>query len=316
MSDADISWFYNYDGNKKGPFKANEIDALIRAGVVDEHTKVWSEILGEWTPLFRTELRTLLGDKTIQPPPLPESPPLGLTTAPPALFPQPLDPAVGAGSGWRGPAAQTGTFSAAPHAASYPLRDNRTLGKVLYWLIWINFAISFIQAGLIVKTKGGIEAQYRKAMWLETDNTAIAITILPFLVTIVIFLWWKYRSTANLFHLRGPQTITPAGAVYWYFVPIAWFWKPYEAMRNLVNGYHAKDDKSLLQTWWLLFWGGIAAVILMMIIMPDPVRTLSDARTYVWGYIVSYGLDALWCWIASKLVKEIVAAEAKALGQI
>ena len=81
---------------------------------------------------------------------------------------------------------------------------------------------------------------YATTLELETNQWVLAITIVPFLINMILFLQWKYRSTSNAFSRIGPQTITPAGAVYWYFVPVAWFWKPYEAMLNLKNAYHAE----------------------------------------------------------------------------
>ena len=55
-------WFYQANNDRKGPFSSEQMSALLMAGAITEHTKVWSETLAEWTPLFRTELRALLGD--------------------------------------------------------------------------------------------------------------------------------------------------------------------------------------------------------------------------------------------------------------
>ena len=57
----------------------------------------------------------------------------------------------------------------------------------------------------------------------------------------------------------------PGWAVGWYFVPIAWFWKPYQAMREIwrasVNpsNWRGAPVSPLLRWWWGLwivpFWG-------------------------------------------------------------
>lgn len=316
MSDTAISWFYHQDGDRKGPFTSEQIGTLIRAGVVDGHTKVWSETLGEWTPLFRTELRALLGDRAVEPSPLPAEEPVA-KAAPAydaAAFSQPFDPAVVVG--------QDAPHPAAAPARTYPLRDNRGLAKVLRALIWVNGLISVWEFGLILKAKGGIEAQYRMAKWLETNDTVLLIVGVLFLVTIAVFLWWKYRSTANLFHLRGPQTIALAGAVYWYFVPVAWFWKPYEAMQNLYRGFNAGDpahnrqhNQAQVQVWWLCFWGAAAIAAAVVVLTPDPVQTVPQAKFYVFGSMAVCVVEGLWCLFAAQLVKAISAAEARAMGQ-
>lgn len=314
MSDTAISWFYHQDGDRKGPFTSEQIGTLIRAGVVDGHTKVWSETLGEWSPLFRTELRALLGDRAVEPPPLPAEEPAA-KAAPAydrAAFSQPFDPAV--------VAEQAAPNPAAAPARTYPLRDNRGLAKVLWALIWVNAFTGFLQGLLILKAKGGLEAQYRMAKWLETDDTILLIVAVPFLVTIAVFLWWKYRSTANLFRLQGPQTVTPAGAVYWYFVPVAWFWKPYQAMENLYRGFNAGDpvhnrDHNEVQWWWLFFWSSAAIALALGMLTPDPVQTLPQAKFYVYGSLAALAAEFMWCVFAARLVKAISAAEARAMGQ-
>lgn len=71
MSDIGARWFYSAGDDRKGPFSELQIGALLLAGAIDEHTKVWSEDIADWTPLFRTDLRKLLGDKQIAPPNVP-----------------------------------------------------------------------------------------------------------------------------------------------------------------------------------------------------------------------------------------------------
>lgn len=58
---------------------------------------------------------------------------------------------------------------------------------------------------------------------------------------------------------------TPGWAVGWYFVPIAWFWKPYQAMREIwqasVNptSWREQPVTAALHWWWTLWivplWG-------------------------------------------------------------
>lgn len=313
MSDGIVSWFYNQDGNTKGPFKPNEIDALIRAGAVNEHTKMWSELLAEWTPLYRTELRSLLGDKVIQPPPISPEPIAPRHPASPEIAkPDSLSQGT-----VRSPFAQPEVqrplpAQPYPSSAAHALHDNRSLANTVRGLVWFMGFLSLVQAGVIFKASGGAEGQYRMVRQLENQFAPYAAIFI--LAAAVVFLVWKYRSTENLFRFRGAQTITPAGAVYWYFVPVAWFWKPYEAMRNLDDGFGA-GDRTGVQAWWLLFWIVAGIAVFIALITPDPVRTVSQARIYAWGNIVIFLVEALWCWIAADIVRSISAAEAKALQQ-
>ncbi|TPL78846.1 DUF4328 domain-containing protein [Mesorhizobium sp. B2-3-13] len=57
----------------------------------------------------------------------------------------------------------------------------------------------------------------------------------------------------------APKRTTQRGAVYWYFVPVMWFWKPFEAMGNLWRGFKVPDNAGTwLGLWWLLWCGGFA----------------------------------------------------------
>ena len=77
------------------------------------------------------------------------------------------------------------------------------------------------------------------------------------LVSGILFLFWVYRAAANV-HSVNPNamTITPRWAVGWNFIPIAWYWKPYEAVSEIWHGSHqpGTDEPSTPLTlgWW---WG-------------------------------------------------------------
>ncbi|MCA0208028.1 MAG: DUF4328 domain-containing protein [Proteobacteria bacterium] len=77
------------------------------------------------------------------------------------------------------------------------------------------------------------------------------------LTTNVVFCMWIYRAAANVKAARVPGfTFTPAWAVGWHFVPIANFFRPFQAMRQIWNASHGGDGASryrgelLLIGWW------------------------------------------------------------------
>lgn len=81
-----------------------------------------------------------------------------------------------------------------------------------------------------------------------------ATGIVMMVVSAVFFSIWSYRAMARA-HRRDPTlTISPAWSVGWYFVPIAWFYKPYEAMREIWTGNafdsHFAAYAPLIGWWW------------------------------------------------------------------
>lgn len=289
MSNEAAVWFYSTDDQRKGPFSREQISALLSVGAITEHTRVWSETLSEWTPLFKTELRALLGERPVPPPDI---------AATPAASTQ--SPGVA-------------SAASAPAAASYALYGNRTLATLVQWA---SFACVGMSAMIIMQTlkQNTVEQKLAKLRLFQGDQWS-AIGGVLFLVTAILFLTWKYRATANLFNLAGPQSVTPAGAVYWYFVPVAWFWKPYEAMRNLWYGLNsgARNNFSLY-AWWTVFWIGNAAGIFTATIAPEQITTIPAAEGYIFWSVVVLGLDAAFFALAADLVKKISDAESRALA--
>ena len=86
------------------------------------------------------------------------------------------------------------------------------------------------------------------------------------LTTAILVLMWIYRANHNARQLgAADMRFTPGWAVGWYFIPIAWFWKPYQAMTEIwrasVNpsDWGATPVSPLLRWWWGLWivpsWG-------------------------------------------------------------
>lgn len=171
--------------------------------------------------------------------------------------------------------------------------DISSLHTALNYLMKGCAGISAFSAFSILR-QSGIQNKYDQVYLLENNGFVLAVTVLPLLAAVCLFLFWKKKSTDNLFMLRGPQSVTPAGAIYWYFVPIAWFWKPYEAMRNLAVGFNLKSDEHwLLPTWWGLWWGSFAVAIIAGITAAAGITTAQQANTYVTWSVILYIAEAL-----------------------
>lgn len=282
-SEANANWFYSGGDERKGPFSKEQISALLSAGVLNEHSKVWSEALAEWTPLFRTELRTLLGERAI---------------APPEIAPA---------------AAQTATPASVTVSQTYPVYDNRTLGDALYWSLCV---LGLIQLAIliVVMNASGLE---RKMAWVRLleSNQTLALLAIPFTVGAVLFLMWKYRATANAFRLAGPQSITPRGAVYWYFVPVAFFWKPLEAMRNLHDAFLGTREYRPLYEWWAAWVASLVIPLVALALHGEAtVDTTSSPGNYVFWKIASEAANGVAFYCAAKLVRTLTRAEAAKMG--
>jgi len=81
--------------------------------------------------------------------------------------------------------------------------------------------------------------------------------VASFLFSVVAVCFWVYRAHANLFAagFEGLE-FTPGWSVGWFFVPVAFWFKPFQAMRELWNyshygdaGSHAAADVQL-SAWW------------------------------------------------------------------
>ena len=81
-----------------------------------------------------------------------------------------------------------------------------------------------------------------------------------FVATVIVFARWIYILNDNKrqFGASGLR-FTPGWAVGWFFVPIANFWKPYQAMKELWQVSASPQQwqnqpSSNLLPWWWLFW--------------------------------------------------------------
>ena len=287
MSETKASWFYNSDGkNRKGPFNEEQMSALLIAGAVNEHTKVWSEKIADWTPLFHTDLRKLLGEKTIEPPGIASELPRASTSVPPIAAP-----------------------------VSYRIYDNRLVGKLLYWALWVCFVPTAIGGYMLFKAWSDDQLRFGALTLLESEGFVVfyGITSLP---ALILWLVWKYRATATAHTIAGPQSVTPAGAIYWYFVPIMWFWKPYEAMKNLHSAFLGNENYEKVISWWGTFWGVIGISIVVAALLPANVTAASNLTSYYWWNVVLVGLEGAQISAAIVLIKEITTAETATMEQL
>jgi predicted Zn finger-like uncharacterized protein len=126
----------------------------------------------------------------------------------------------------------------------------------------------------------------------------------------ITFLRWIYRANKNLREMSG-QTMyfTPGWAVGWYFVPIANLFKPFQAMKEIWEVSHKRQDNgaALLGVWWALWLisnllgeHAFGSVIGAESVAEHTMKTMI--------YLVSDGLDIVLDIVAFALVTRIGAA--------
>jgi hypothetical protein len=80
------------------------------------------------------------------------------------------------------------------------------------------------------------------------------------LTTSILFLMWIYRANFNARQLGAQgMKFSPGRSVGFYFIPILWFWKPYQAMKEIWQtskdplSWKSVKPVSILPLWWFLF---------------------------------------------------------------
>lgn len=83
-------------------------------------------------------------------------------------------------------------------------------------------------------------------------------TILFSLLTAIVFCRWIYVAGSNLVAAGYDDLeFTPAARIWWFAVPIACLFKPFQGMRELWNASHGEgyyaNGSPLVATWWALW---------------------------------------------------------------
>ena len=104
----------------------------------------------------------------------------------------------------------------------------------------------------------------------EFDNALFGLDSMSFLVsvayisTVVLFLMWLYRASRNLQPLGSyDQRFSPGWAVGWWFIPIMWFFRPYQVVAEVWRGSNPdvlsdvdwkRGSVSAVLGWWWGLW--------------------------------------------------------------
>lgn len=236
-------WYYESGSGSKGPVSAEEVTGLIRSGVVSRTTRVWRDGFADWKAASETEL----GESLDGPPPIPNQ----------ASTPAPRLSATQSRSGGSG----RDFFQPLDRLA-----QSARWGLIAFLVVSSIALISNgMELGFLNQLRAGDFASQQELTNAASANDArqgivSAITIIVLVVAAVLFFRWTHRACKNLYaiHAAG-MTITPGWAVGWYFIPVMQFWKPYQAIMQIVRA--SRDPKTPWQVrdtaavsfWWFLW---------------------------------------------------------------
>jgi hypothetical protein len=155
---------------------------------------------------------------------------------------------------------------------------------------------------------------------METITGLVAIPMLAvMLVSFILTLKWIYRVTMNSHVLAQGVRVSPPWAVGWYFVPIANFFKPFQAVADAwkvslgPQDWRERETPALLRWWWgtWLFVSILDNASMRMDLRADDV---GDAR----GIAAMDGVSAI-LWIPLtllliRIVRRLSAQQSTTLG--
>lgn len=150
-------------------------------------------------------------------------------------------------------------------------RDSASLAQWTQWLLCAQIAISVaaVWSGVIERETlqsidggqyGSEDASTQAAQLSDQRQAFVALgQIAIFILSGVFCLRWIHRMCHNARIRASHMEYTPGWSIGWYFVPIAYWWKPFQAMKEIWGksvdqaGPRGVDSSGLLGVWWTLW---------------------------------------------------------------
>lgn len=141
----------------------------------------------------------------------------------------------------------------------YTFLDPQPLARTVIVSIWVYLGAAALGglSNLIVLDR------FVTGSFVEEDSAIIwAPALIYFLCMVVsgfLILKWTYRVSRNAHALSQGLQVSPPWAVGWYFVPVAWLWKPFQALRETWQASSQPDNwkeaavPGRLRWWWGLW---------------------------------------------------------------
>jgi heme/copper-type cytochrome/quinol oxidase subunit 2 len=121
---------------------------------------------------------------------------------------------------------------------------------------------SFVTIGVMKRVLAGevVAPAESTAIALRTGAISALAMVLSVVVT-VLFCLFMPRANRNARAFGSSMTISPGWAAGWFFVPVANFWMPYQAMKEIWQGSDPDPNArpgffeapGLIKWWWLTY---------------------------------------------------------------
>jgi hypothetical protein len=157
-----------------------------------------------------------------------------------------------------------------------PLKPFATFVYITFGAMALMSIVSLILTGIVILIVGQAQSmnvgEESLDLLLKIQKAEEAIKIFNWIfgvLGIIAFCLWIYRANRNLYkHQLHGMEFTPGWSVGWFFIPIATFWMPFRAMREIWKGsttidnddekehWKTNEPSSILGVWWALYVGG------------------------------------------------------------
>ena len=209
------------------------------------------------------------------------------------------------------------------------MMETRKITRLVVWIFYIAIAADVatlistsVSNSFLSSIEQGTYLYSYESMMAEAnahdlrDGIISFATIFIYIACVIIFLRWTYKSS-QITHLSGAQDLrfSPGWSVGWYFIPVASFWKPFQAFKQIyqvsiqITDWQNVSIPSSLRWWWGLFiLSSIIGNILTRVYFGVGFNSdlgFDDLKSIYILEVISYSIDIACILILIKIVKEI-----------
>jgi len=180
------------------------------------------------------------------------------------------------------------------------------LSTIIVWLYGISFFLLFKARDDL--SNFSVYFEFFIATGALTEGFKILLALLyfiPELLLLIATLVWVKRGTSNLHHSQIAELdYTPAWAVGWFFIPVAFFWVPAKVMHQLFAGTFSGDNwknssiDSAILIWFIVYWVSTITYFLV----PEAIQFESDVAKI----LIIYGAVCLFNGISVTYLNKFV----------
>lgn len=150
-------------------------------------------------------------------------------------------------------------------ANGYTFLNPEPLSKSVVLWLWIDLALSVLGVPASLLVIGEIASVGRSLPSNTPMPSDLPVGLLglaqvaAYVVAGFLVLKWIYRTNRNAHSVASGLTTPPNWAVIWFFVPIAFLWKPFQAFRETwqasvgARDWRVVKPPKILGWWWAMF---------------------------------------------------------------